>query len=227
MDKNSIDLFSSAELFETLSREEVERFGGGVPVKVFERGRSVYTPAYRGEIFFLLLRGHVRTYWIADGREITFTVIRAGEIFGEAAFTSRRNRGSYAGAMEDSEVALITRPVFQRLVERHPLVGLRAMELLSERLSFYEEKISDLGLKEVPSRLANLILDLAHREGVVTREGHRIPTHYTHEQLGTMIGAKRVAVTRALSELRKAGAVELRHRRILVKDLEALQRVAT
>jgi CRP/FNR family cyclic AMP-dependent transcriptional regulator len=37
----------------------------------------------------------------------------------------------------------------------------------------------------------------------------KIPNHYTHQQLGTMIGAKREAVTRAFARLQDEGAVEL------------------
>jgi CRP/FNR family transcriptional regulator, cyclic AMP receptor protein len=64
-------------------------------------------------------------------------------------------------------------------------------------------------------------------QGVVDhRGGYSLPFAYTHEELGTMIGAGRVAVTRALRELQEEGAVELRRRRIHVKDPESLQRVA-
>jgi hypothetical protein len=41
-----------------------------------------------------------------------------------------------------------------------------------------------------------------------------------------MIGAKRVAVTRAFATLREEGILELRDRRIVVKDMEALERAA-
>ncbi len=60
----------------------------------------------------------------------------------------------------------------------------------------------------------------------MTREGIRIDTPYTHRQLGTMIGANREAVTRAMSELREEGAVEVVGRRIHRKDHEALEREA-
>jgi CRP/FNR family transcriptional regulator, cyclic AMP receptor protein len=63
-------------------------------------------------------------------------------------------------------------------------------------------------------------------EGVVTREGYRILTRYTHQQLATMIGANREAVTRAFGKLRSEGGVELRERRIFVTDQEALKRAA-
>ena len=56
--------------------------------------------------------------------------------------------------------------------------------------------------------------------------GREIPGPYTHEQLGTMIGAKRVAVARAFRRLRQAGAVEVEHYRIRVTDLDVLERIA-
>ena len=63
-------------------------------------------------------------------------------------------------------------------------------------------------------------------EGIVTAEGLWIPNHYTHEQLGAMIGARRVAVSRAFSRLRRAGAIETRRRYIYVRDEKALRRIA-
>jgi len=65
---------------------------------------------------------------------------------------------------------------------------------------------------------------LVESEGVRTITGYRIPAHYTHERLGTMIGANRVAVTRAFGLLQDVGAVELRRRLIYVTDIGALRR---
>ena len=84
-----------------------------------------------------------------------------------------------------------------------------------------------MGLKKVPARLASLILQLVETDGIVTGKGrYRLSTHYTHEQLALMVGAKRVAVSRAMKGLREAGAVETGRRRIVVKDAEALGRIA-
>ena len=71
-----------------------------------------------------------------------------------------------------------------------------------------------------------LILQLVESEGVMTTEGPKIPTRYTHRQLATMIGSKRETVTKAFTLLQQAGTVELKRRRIHVKDAEALKRVA-
>ena len=62
---------------------------------------------------------------------------------------------------------------------------------------------------------------------MATGEGrYDIPTRYAHERIGVMIGAGRVAVSRAFAGLREAGAVEQRNRLIHVLDLEALERAA-
>jgi CRP/FNR family transcriptional regulator len=79
------------------------------------------------------------------------------------------------------------------------------VHLLGERLYNYEVRMEYLGLREVPARLANLILLLIESEGVRTSTHFKIPTRYTHQQLGTMIGANREAVTRAFNRLREVG----------------------
>src|SRR4051794_25278253 len=96
-------------------------------------------------------------------------------------------------------------------------------ELLAARLHHYGNQMADIALKEVAGRLASLILYLCESEGIVSSDGYSIPTHYTHEQLGDMIGAKRVAVTRAFSRLQDEGIVELRRRIIYIRDIEALK----
>jgi CRP/FNR family transcriptional regulator, cyclic AMP receptor protein len=147
-------------------------------------------------------------------------------MFGEAAFTSREGMGSYAQAIAPSKVAFLTRSTFYRLVRREPELGIRAVELLSERLSFYEQRIADIAIKKVPARLASVILQLVEQDGVVTNDRYRILTRYTHEELSTMIGARRVAVTRAMKELRDVGAIGHAGRQIVVEDTETLQRIA-
>lgn len=219
-------LISRVDLLESLSREEVEGLGRRMPEMRLERGQLLYTPAYQSRILFLLLRGRVRVYRVVEGREITLSTAGAGEMFGETSLTARQRQGAYAQAMESSQVALMSHDILRRLVHDRPEVGLKAMELLSARLFYSNDRMADIVLREVPARLAGLVLYLVQSEGVVTGEGYKIPTSYTHEQLGAMIGSRRVAATRAFSKLKQAGAVEIRRRQIYVRDVEALERAA-
>jgi len=227
LDEDYTTLLSGVGLFALLSREQLGRIAHAIPAKSFEVGEHVFTPTYRGEVFFLLPEGRVRIYRLEAEQEVTVSVLEAGEMFGEAAFTSREGKGSYAQATAPSKIAFLNRSTFYRIIRREPELGIRAIELLGERLSFYEQRIADMGLKKVPARLASLILQLADAEGIVIGKGrYRLSAPYSHEQFALMIGAKRVAVSRAMKGLREAGAVETGRQRIVIKDAEELGRIA-
>ncbi|WP_166397199.1 Crp/Fnr family transcriptional regulator [Rubrobacter marinus] len=220
-------LLSLVDVFEPLSAEEIEDISWSCASVRLRAGEVLFGEDDLNETLFVLKNGRVRVYRRSpEGREFTLCVVEGGTVFGEVALTSRGTRGAYAHCMEDSELSILRRADVERLVLRKPEVGLSLIRLLSERLSAYERRLEDLGLKEVPARLASLILLLIEREGIRTRAGYKIPTRYTHHHLGTMIGANREAVTRAFTQLRETETVETENRLIRVRDIEALERAA-
>ena len=225
--REKIRLLSMVDVLEPLSEEELEEFSRRVPDTHIEPGRIFYAPGDRSEALFMLKKGRVRIYRVTpDGRELTLAVVEAGTMFGEMALTAQRMREAYAEATEPSDICILKNADLERLVGGNPGVGIKIIRVLSERLRLCETRLEDITLKNVPARLASLIFQLAATEGIMTPEGPRIPTHYTHRQLATMIGSSREAVTRAFTKLQRAGAVELRHRRIYVKDAEGLKHAA-
>src|SRR5215217_8562831 len=225
--EEKLRLLSMVDILEPLTSEEVKELSRRVPDTHFQRGQILYTPQETSEVLLMLKKGRVRIYRVSpDGREFTLTVVGAGTVFGEMPLTAQRLENAYAEAMEPVVVCKMRRPDFERLVMDKPQVGLKVMSVLSERLSLAEDLMEDIALKEVPARLASFILRLINSEGVVTREGYKVPTRYTHRQLATMIGSKRETVTKAFTLLQQAGIIELRRRHIHVRDIEALKKIA-
>src|SRR5215211_7727683 len=222
-----VRLLSLVDIFEPLSEEEIKRLNGQLSDIHLEPGQIFYTPQDLSERLFVLWKGRVRIYKTTDGREFTLASVDEGTVFGEMALTAQRLQEAYAQAIEPSEVSVMQKQDLQRLVLEKPEVGLKITHLLSERLRRYETRLEDITLKGITARLASLILLLLESEGVVSG-GHqlKIPTHYAHEHLGTMVGTNREAVTRAFSRLQDQGIVELRRRLIYIVDAEALRQVA-
>jgi CRP/FNR family transcriptional regulator, cyclic AMP receptor protein len=223
-----IRLLSLVDVFEPLSEEEIEQLNGQLSDVHLEPNEVFYTPQDLSERLFVLWKGRVRIYRTTDGgREFTLAMVEAGTVFGEMALTAQQMQGAYAQAMEPSELSVMHRADLERLMLKKPEVGLQISHLLSERLRRYETRLEDITLKGVTARLASLLVLLLESEGVVTSDHSlKIPTHYTHQHLGTMVGANREAVTRALGHLQDEGIVELRRRFIYVPDAEALRRRA-
>ena len=221
-------IFSGVDVLEALSEEELDDLARRLPDTRLGKGEFLYVPQDRGGGLFILKEGRVRVYKMdAQGGEFTLEVLGAGTVFGEMSLGPGQLRTAYAQATEPSLVASLKRGDLEDLIRRNSEVGVRMVRLLSERLRLAHNRLADCAGKGVRARLASLVLYLAEGEGVVDGEGrYDIPTRYTHERLGTMIGAGRVAVSRAFAELKEAGAVEQRSRLIRVLDLEALERAA-
>jgi CRP/FNR family transcriptional regulator len=162
-----------------------------------------------------------------SGKEVTLNLLGGGTALWARRLELVDGDAVHARAVGPTLLAFLGREDLESLVLEKPEVGLRMMDLLAERLAESNERMAELAHKEVLSRLAGQILRLLEAEGVVDREGgQRLPAAYTHEELGAMVGATRVAVTRAFGRLQDEGMVELRRRIIHVGDPEALRRVA-
>ena len=222
-----IRLLSLVDIFEPLTEEEIENLNGQLPDRHLQEDEIFFGPEDRSERLFLLQSGRVRIFRTTpDGREFTLAIVESGTVFGEMALTGQQLEGAYAQAMEPSQVSTMLAADLERLVLERPEVGLRIMGLLSERLRRQETRLEDTGMKDVRARLASIIVLLVESEGVRSGAGYSIPTHYTHERLGTMIGANRTAVTRAFGLLQDEGVVQLRRRLIYVADIDALRKSA-
>jgi len=222
-----VRLLSMVDIFGPLSPGEMEDLAKRTPDTFLDGGDVLYSPQDGAERLFILKKGRVQVYELdRGGEEITLSVVEGGNVFGEMALTGQSLQGLYVRALVPSTVVSLRRDDLEGLIMKTPEVGLRLVRELAERLHASEARYTDIVGKDVPTRLATLILALVDSEGLVTDESYRIPTRYTHDQIASMIGCKRVAVTRAFSRLKEVGAVEVKERHIVVKDLETLKGLA-
>ena len=222
-EQREVKLLSLVDVLEPLSEEELEEVSTRCPSFSLDAGQEFYASSEHDGGLFLLEEGHVVIYKMtSSGKQITFAVHSVGTVL-----PALRLQGLAAQAIESSVLAFMGREDLEYFLRRKPQMGLRLMDLLAGNLRLMDARISDVIHNRVTARLASIIAWLIDEEGIVDGSGDRvIPYHYTHEQLGTIIGARRVAVTLAFKALQDEGAVELRRRRIHVKDLNLLQRIA-
>jgi CRP/FNR family transcriptional regulator len=221
-------LLSEVDILRELPEREVDHVATRSPiVRLGEKETLTLGEDLRGILF--LVSGRVRVHEPNfGGQDLTFSVVEGGTLVGQSGSAPGTSRAMLVEALEPSVLRVVEWEDFERLVLRNPKVGVNTIRLLGERLDDYEARLSDLIRKEVPARLAGLILRLSeHHRGVTDGGGRRvIRARYTHRQLASMVGSNREAVTRAFGVLKKAGAVESKDRQIHVTDENALARLA-
>lgn len=214
---------------EPLSEEELDALVRSASFVRLEEGEErVLGPEEQAERMLLLVAGQLQVYEVSrtTGRELTLSVLADGSPVLSTGLVPRWVRDLRLRALEPSVVCRIERRDLEALVLRNPDVGLRLARTLATQLMLMEDRWADTVEKGVSQRLAGLLYMLVESEGVMTPEGPMIPSHYTHRRLASMIGSQREAVTRAFSELQEGGCIEVRKRRVYVRNLDALRRDA-
>ncbi|MBI1378995.1 MAG: helix-turn-helix domain-containing protein [Frankiales bacterium] len=198
----------------------MERIARAAPMREVGASTVVYRPGDEHPVLFILKRGRVRVYRLAeDGRSLTMSIVERGEIFGEMPELGLRMAGSGAETLEPSLVCLMSRDDVERLVLGDGRVAARLATTLGERVSELERRLEDAVFRSVPSRVASTLALLAGSGDDDVR--------LTHEQLADLVGTTRETVTKVLGDLRGRGLVTSRRGRIRVQDRAALADLAT
>jgi CRP/FNR family transcriptional regulator, cyclic AMP receptor protein len=218
---------AKVDILQPLSLEEIERLAL-LSVSVHLGTRETFALDEGRCALLLLTSGRVRIHEPnAGGPGLTISLVEEPTVVTQTGFAAWPPRALVVEALKPSVLRVLGGEAFDDLVRRYPEVGVTTIRVLSERLAACEGRLSYMVRKEIPTRLAWLILRLSEYEGRFADDGCRIiPTRYTHRQLASMVGSNREAVTRAFRRLRNAGAVEIKDRRIYVTDADALERLA-
>ncbi len=209
------------DIFQDLTEQEIEEIDRATTMTTGRRGKIFYMPEDTSEVLFLLKEGRVQLYRISpDGKKLVIATVGPGSIFGEMALIGQGMHNTFAEAIEDCVLLVMSRGDVERLLVTKPKVALRIFEALGSRLRETESRLEEIAFKGIPARLASLLLHLADEQGGKTLRG------MTHQDLGERIGTYRETTTQTLNSFKAAGLIEIGRKRIEILDREGLERIA-
>ena len=209
-------------LFDCLGDDELEAVNKLAYRRAFAKGQLIILAEDPGDTLFVIEKGEVKVNIIhADGKEFILSLLGEGEVFGELSLLDDQPRSANVTAVEDTELAMIRRPDFLRLLTNIPQIAISLLEELASRLRRTDGQVGDLALLNVHNRISKTILHLADSRGVETEEGMLIRERPTHQQLANMSGTSRETVTRVLKRLEEDGYIISRRRQLVVLPTDA------
>ncbi len=175
---------------------------------------------------FVLRSGRVRLSRVTDdGREFILGFMKPGELFGELALVDDAPREALAEAVEASEATVVRKEEFEALLTRRPALGIKVTRLLGLRNKAMADRVEELVFRDVPARLAGLLLALAADFGVRGERGTRFSFKITHRELGNCIGSSRETVSQILTAFARQGLIARNGRQIIITAPERLSRM--
>lgn len=208
--------------------EDFERSGLRAIERKFKPKDTIFAPGDPDDQLYFLISGVVRIYKIyGDYKEATTAMIQDGGIFGKLSLVEGRWQDVFAEAVTEARVASIQKASIEQVVKNRPEFALKLFSTLSERLRQSDEVIESLLHREVSTRLATLLLNLADRFGVRNGQGVALDVKLTHQDLANMIASTREAVSKVMSEFQRDGHIETKSRRITLIDQATLTEYAS
>jgi CRP-like cAMP-binding protein len=218
--QEKLGYLTNIDLFRDLTGRELEDLDRITTMSAVQRGKVFFRPEEMGEVLFLLKKGHVQLYRISpDGKKLILDTVGPGTIFGEMSLIGQRMYNTFAEAVEDCLICVMSRPDVERLILDQPKVSLRIMEIMGRRLRGAETRLEDMAFKGVPARLASLLLRLSSEQG-------KIIDGITHQELAEMVGTYRETATQILNNLKERGLIDLARKRVTIIDSEGLRLIA-
>ncbi len=202
-------------LFAKLGEEAIARIAALCVRRQLSAGEVLFVKGDEGDALYGIRRGQIRiATGTESGKRLTLNVLGPGDLLGEIALLDGRSRTADAIAAEPSELFMVRRQDFLRLLEREPRIAVHLIELLCERVRWISERMEETALLPLEVRLARRIRTLADDFGT--------DLHISQEELGILLGVTRESINRQLQQWRREGLVELGRSRIRLLDPERL-----
>jgi CRP-like cAMP-binding protein len=202
-------------LFEHMSEAELQQISKELTMRHCRAHENVYEGS--PDRVYLLKQGRVRLYHLSpDGEDVTTALLEPGQLFGLSALFGGGNEDLRAVALEDTYVCEAGGQEFLSILARHPLMMAKVMMAMAKQMFRLERTIEGLAREPVDSRLARFVVDML---GAAEKspDGQLLPA-LSREEMAKIAITTRESVSRTLAAWSRQGIVELRGRRIFVRD---------
>ena len=198
-------------IFNDLEEDALKALSQSAIRNKLSKGESLFFQGDTAKEMFLIKGGRVKlSKIIEDGSELTIDYRKMGDFVGENILTQDLIYPFSAWCMEDTITCGFSKKQFQEVILQYPQIGLQIIKNMSERISWLTNQIGSVSVTNIEERLYQVLINVAKEHGIKEHKKITIQFPLTHEDLGFLIGAHRVSVTRAIKNLKKSGKLFLK-----------------
>ena len=207
-----------------LGPEVLARLAERIQLREVRRREVVYLPGDPGNSMFIVNGGRIKISKVTrDGKALTLNYCGPSEVFGETCLIEGGPREEMAEAMENSMITELERQDVEKLLQSHAHFGFQLTRILAGRRRELENKLETLVFRDVTSKLAELLLNLAEEYGVEDSRGTMVALKITHQELANLIGSTRETVSLTLSTFKRKKLICTEGRKVIISDAESLR----
>lgn len=218
---NNNDIIKKLPYWGFLSEEEKAVLGQGATCRTYQKNQYIYgfSDACLGMIY--VCKGSIRVYMTSEeGREVTLFHIAEGDscILSASCVIGEISLEVQLLAEEDTDLLAVNAGCFQQLMEHNIQVKCFAFQLSTKRFSTVVWVMQQILFAHFDERMARLLLSTYEKTG-------EKQIKMTQEAMAQEVNSAREVVARMLKTFAQEGWIEINRGVIILKDIDALQRL--
>nr|WP_315153284.1 Crp/Fnr family transcriptional regulator [uncultured Flavobacterium sp.] len=208
-----------------LNKEELLKIANCKTSYTIKKGDSIFEEGETINGVYCIKEGFCKLSKLStNGKDQIVKLVKAGELLGQRSMVSDEPANLSAVALEDMEVCFIPKSEILGFFNKNNQFSLGMMKSICGDLKESDLHVVSMAQKTVKNRLAETLLYLQDTFGKNADNTLRI--QLSREELAGMIGTATESCIRILSEFNKSGLIELIGKKIAIKDLNKLKKVA-
>jgi CRP-like cAMP-binding protein len=208
-----------------LNKEELVKLAECKTSYIIKKGENIFEEGETVNGIYCVKGGVCKLSKLsANGKDQIVKLVKPGELLGQRSMISDEPTNLSAVALEDMEVCFIPRSEVMSLFDKNNQFSMNLMKTICGDLKESDDHMVSMSQKTVKERLAETLVYLQETFGKNTDGSLRI--QLSREELAGMIGTATESCIRLLSDFNKLGLIELTGKKIVVKDINKLKRIA-
>ena len=159
-----------------------------------------------------------------NGKDHIVKLIKKGELLGQRSMISDEPVNLTAVALEDMEVCFIPKSEVMGFFDKNNQFSMNVMKTICGDLKEADDHMVNMAQKTVKERLAETLLYLLDTFG--KNDDNTLKVQLSRDELVSMIGTATESCIRLLSDFNKLGLIELSGKKIILKDINKLKKIA-
>ena len=195
-----------------IAPELLEKYGA--LKKFFGKNDIIFEEGNLPANYYQIISGEVKmSNYNDDGREFIQGIFYKEQSFGEPPLFLNQNYPANAIAVDDSEVLFLPKNNFLKLLEENPVISLKIIENLAQRLYYKSVMAAEMSTQEPEHRVLKLIdHGIAYFNFKKDANGYLI--NFTRQQIGDLTGLRVETVIRTIKALEKKGLLKIINRKV-------------
>ncbi len=211
---------AAIDYFSVLAPADLDAIAQLAQSRTFEADEVIFLEGDRAVGLWIIADGSVKiTKFSAEGGEYILHLLGPGNTFNDIAALDGGPTPANAIAMTLVAAWEIPSEVLAQALERHPRMARASIGMLAGRVRLLSQKLEDLTLYPVMTRLARFLLEQAENPALA---GPGI----TRAAIAAHLATTPETISRVLSKMQAAGAIRFDRHRILITNPDQLRTIA-